>query len=60
MCGSALGGLAQVGFSMFMIGLGGLALAISSGVMVHRLKAAWAKDMTKVLSTEEDIVMEEY
>ncbi|CAM9215650.1 unnamed protein product, partial [Scytosiphon promiscuus] len=60
MCGMALSGLGQVGFSLFLIGSGGLALAISSGVMVHRLKAAWAKDMTKVLSTEEDIVMEEY
>ncbi|CBN76609.1 hypothetical protein Esi_0000_0332 [Ectocarpus siliculosus] len=60
MCGTALGGLAQVGFSMFMIGVGGLALAVTSGIMVHRLKEVWAKSMTKVLSTEEDIVMEEY
>lgn len=60
MCGTALSGLAQVGFSMFLIGVGALALAITSGIMVHRLKAAWAKNMAKVLSTEEDIVMEEY
>lgn len=60
MCGMALSGLAQVGFSMFLIGVGGLALAITSGIMVHRLKAVWAKNMTKVLSTEEDIIMEEY
>lgn len=60
MCGTALSGLAQVGFSMFLIGVGGLALAITSGIMVHRLKAVWAKSMTKVLSTEEDIVMEGY
>lgn len=60
MCGTSLSGLAQVGFSMFLIGLGGLALAVTSGIMVHRLKAVWAKNITKVLSTEEDIVMEEY
>lgn len=60
MCGTALSGLAQVGFSMFLIGVGGLALAITSGIMVHRLKVVWAKNITKVLSTEEDIVMEEY
>lgn len=60
MCGTALSGLAQVGFSIFLIGVGGLALAITSGIMVHRLKAVWAKNITKVLSTEEDIVMEEY
>eukprot|EP00903_Cladosiphon_okamuranus_P017043 g15708.t1 len=60
MCSTALSGLAQIGFSMFLIGVGGLALAITSGIMVHRLKAVWAKNITKVLSTEEDIVMEEY
>lgn len=60
MCGTALSGLAQVGFSMFLLALGGLALAVTSGIMVHRLKAKWAKNMAKVLSTEEDIVMEEY
>lgn len=60
MCGTALSGLAQVGFSMFLIGVGGLAVAVTSGIMVHRLKAVWAKNITKVLSTEEDIVMEEY
>lgn len=60
MCGTALSGLAQIGFSMFLIGVGGLALAITSGIMVHRLKAVWAKNITKVLSTEEDIIMEEY
>jgi len=60
MCGTALSGLAQVGFSMFLLALGGLTLAVTSGIMVHRLKAKWAKNMAKVLSTEEDIVMEEY
>ncbi len=60
MCGTTLSGLAQIGFSMFLLALGGLALAVTSGIMVHRLKANWAKNMAKVLSTEEDIVMEEY
>ena len=60
MCGTALSGLAQVGFSMFLIGVGGLVLAVTSGIMVHRLKAVWAKNIRRVLSTEEDIVMEEY
>lgn len=60
MCDTALGGLGQTGVSMFLIGLGGLAMAVTSAIMVHRLKAPWAKNMAKVLSTEEGIVMEEY
>ena len=60
MCGTALSGIAQVGFALFCIALGGLALAVTSGVMVHRLKANWARNLAKVLSTEEGIVMEEY
>lgn len=60
MCGTALSGLAQLGFSIFFTAFGGLALAVTSGVMVHRLKAEWASNMAKVLSTEEGIVMEEY
>lgn len=60
MCDNVLTGLAQLGFSMFLLGLGGLALAVTAGIMVNRLKAAWARDMAKVLSTEEGIVMEEY
>lgn len=60
MCGTTLSGLAQVGFCMFLLGVGGLALAVTSGIMVHRLKAEWAKNMGKVLSVEDGIVMEEY
>ena len=60
MCGEALSGIAQVGFALFFMGVGGLSLAVTSGVMVHRLKANWARNLAKVLSTEEGIVMEEY
>lgn len=59
-CGRALSGTAQVGFALFLLAIGGLALAVTSGVMVHRLKANWARNLAKVLSTEEGIVMEEY
>lgn len=60
MCGTTLSGIAQMWFALFFMGVGGLALAVTSGVMVHRLKANWAKNLAKVLSTEEGIVMEEY
>lgn len=60
MCSTVLSGLSQLGFATLVFGIGGLGLVVSASIMVHRLKAEWASNMAKVLSTEEGIVMEEY